>query len=399
MNVNRIIPQFIASVAHTGHQIRTQALRDCVQSAMAGHALTVTDLGRGIQSMAQEKHQIKRADRLCSNRHLFNQLPLIYHRLCTLLVPEKARPTIHVDWSDLNLSKTLFLLRASLSFQGRALTLYEEVHPLATKEKSTTHIMFLNTLKLLLPSDVKPIIVTDAGFKRPWFKAVRALGWDFVGRIRGRVSLSSEGQQGQLCKTLFPSATSTPKKFINWSMGNIAPYQVQLVLYKAPSQGRIAKTAAGKRQRSNYSRKNARRARDPWLLATSLNLSKTSARKVINIYRQRMQIEESFRDHKSSRFGLGMEQHRTKNQQRMSVLVLMGTLAHHLLIIIGFLAEQAKIHWQFQANTIKTRKVLSYFTLGVRLYRSCRLEMVFEYWEKGLIELREKIALSQVLME
>ncbi|MEI8634415.1 hypothetical protein P4S72_25110 [Vibrio sp. PP-XX7] len=59
----------------------------------------------------------------------------------------------------------------------------------------------------------------------------------------------------------------------------------------------------------------------------------------------------------------------------------------------------AKIHWQFQANTIKARKVLSYFTLGVRIYRSYRLEMVFEYWEKGLIELREKISLSQVLME
>jgi hypothetical protein len=31
---------------------------------------------------------------------------------------------------------------------------------------------------------VKPIIVTDAGFKVPWFRQILKLGWDFVGRTR-----------------------------------------------------------------------------------------------------------------------------------------------------------------------------------------------------------------------
>jgi len=30
----------------------------------------------------------------------------------------------------------------------------------------------------------KAIIVTDAGFRCPWFQQVREVGWDFVGRVR-----------------------------------------------------------------------------------------------------------------------------------------------------------------------------------------------------------------------
>src|SRR5688500_10759702 len=30
------------------------------------------------------------------------------------------------------------------------------------------------------------IQVTDAGFRAPWFRAVRRLRWDWIGRVRGR---------------------------------------------------------------------------------------------------------------------------------------------------------------------------------------------------------------------
>ncbi|MEI8632684.1 IS4 family transposase [Vibrio sp. PP-XX7] len=267
MNVNQIITQFVSSVSHRIHQTRARALASCVQSAMSGQRLTVTDLGRGLHTQAFEKHAIKRADRLCSNSLLLAQLPLIYHHLCTLLVPQQSRPVIHVDWSDMNLKKTLFLIRASLSFEGRALTLYEEVHTLSTKEKAATHESFLQMLAQLLPHDVKPIIVTDAGFKRPWFKSVRARGWDFVGRIRGRVLCQPRWGKGTAVQNLVSTGNDSSQRPKNWFMGNKAPYQLNLVLYKARPKGRIAKTAAGKRQQSNYSRKNARRAQDPWLLA------------------------------------------------------------------------------------------------------------------------------------
>jgi hypothetical protein len=68
------------------HQTRAKSLTACIQSAMSGQALTVASMGRSIQSQAHEKQNIKRADRLCSNPRLLAQIPLIYQRICTLIV-------------------------------------------------------------------------------------------------------------------------------------------------------------------------------------------------------------------------------------------------------------------------------------------------------------------------
>jgi hypothetical protein len=74
-------------------------------------------------------------------------------------------PIILVDGSDIDEYKRYFLIIASLSFDGRYVTLYEEVHDIKTKEKRATHTLFLSRLKAKLGDRVKPIVVTDAGLK------------------------------------------------------------------------------------------------------------------------------------------------------------------------------------------------------------------------------------------
>ncbi|MEA3276262.1 MAG: transposase, partial [Pseudomonadota bacterium] len=49
------------------------------------------------------------------------------------------------------------------------------------------------------------------------------------------------------------------------------------------------------------------------------------------LYRQRMQIEESFRDMKSQHFGEGLERSRSNGSARFTVLVLIASLAAFLL--------------------------------------------------------------------
>lgn len=100
-----------------------------------------------------------------------------------LLAGQLRNPVIYVDWSDLDAMQEHFLIRASLAAKGRSLTLYEEAHPLDMKEKPKTHRLFMNKLKSLLPVDSKPIIVSDAGFRIPWFKLVTSMGWDYAGRV------------------------------------------------------------------------------------------------------------------------------------------------------------------------------------------------------------------------
>ena len=161
--------------------MRRTALFVNVMAALHGEVLTVTHLGRSIRSDAKEKHCIKRADRLLSNRRLQRERQDIHASLTQLLIGMKQRPVIIIDWSDMDECKRHFLLRASAPVEGRSLSLYEEVHTVKSKEKPKTHQQFLQTLKSLLPPNCRPILVTDAGFRTPSFKQVEALGWDWVG--------------------------------------------------------------------------------------------------------------------------------------------------------------------------------------------------------------------------
>ncbi|WP_281214397.1 transposase, partial [Shewanella insulae] len=69
--------------------------------------------------------------------------------------------------------------------KGRSITLYERTFPLALQGTQAAHNQFLNELHKVLPANVTPLIVTDAGFRNPWFRKVEQLGWYWLGRARG----------------------------------------------------------------------------------------------------------------------------------------------------------------------------------------------------------------------
>lgn len=77
-----------------------------------------------------------------------------------------------------------------------------------------THYFFLQRLKAMLAHECCPIIVTDAGFRTPWFREIESLSWDWVGRIRNRHMIkycNNSDNNWQDCKTCYPHATSTAK--------------------------------------------------------------------------------------------------------------------------------------------------------------------------------------------
>ena len=128
-----------------------------VLAAVSGRRLAVTALGRSIQSEAKERHCIKRADRLLSNKHLHAEGVGLYRGAGGLILGGAIRPLIIVDWSDLDGSKRHFLLRASTPAGGRALTLYEEVHTLntqgETKDPSRLSDAFASPVARRMPAD------------------------------------------------------------------------------------------------------------------------------------------------------------------------------------------------------------------------------------------------------
>ena len=83
-----------------------------------------------------------------------------------------------------------------------------------------------------------------------------------------------------------------------------------------------------------------------------------------------MQIEESFRDLKSHRFGWAFCSARSKDPKRLEVLLVIASLASLAVSLVGAAAEQRNLERQFQANTIRVRRVLSLIALGRRVVRT-----------------------------
>ena len=365
MHAKHILHQLLKHVCPTMHAARCKVLGVTVMAALRGRRLTVTDLGRAIQSRAKAKHCIKRADRLLANHRLYQERLALYGALSHWLLGPTTRPVILVDWSDLDAAKRHFLLRAAVPAGGRALTVYEEVHTVQTKEKAKTHMTFLTRLRHVLPPGCCPILITDAGFRIPWFQQVARLGWAWVGRVRHRhhVQFDQDGPWVD-CRSLYAKATQTPKALGQGRLTASNPLGCQLVLYTAPCKGRGKQTQLGHRARSKHREKNAQRQRDPWLLATSLPVEARRAPKIVKLYALRRQIEAAFRDLKSDRFGLALGYSRTRQLDRWQVLLLIAALAHVVLWLVGKATQLSGQHQPYQVNTVKTRVVLSTVFIG-----------------------------------
>lgn len=379
MHASRLLHRWLTDTCPWMHATRREILKTVVVAAIRGTRLTVTGLGRSMRSEAKEKHCIKRADRLLSNVNLQAQCFDVYQAQALCILGAVQRPVVIVDWSNLDASQTLFLLRASTPVGGRSLTLYEEIHPLGGKEKPKVHQAFLKRLQEALPSGCRPIVVTDAGFRTPWFKQVEQFGWDWVGRIRHRHMLNF-AHQGQwvTCKSLYKQATGRPRALGKARVTRNNPIECSLVLHRARPKGRVKSTRFGQRAQSRRSEKNAAREREPWLLATSLTTGSKLAKRVVELYATRMQIEESFRDIKSARYGLSLEYSGTRRPGRLQVLLLIGSLAMMLLWLLGRATELTNQHRQYQANTIRHRAVLSTVFLGLQVIDDSRVVLTAE---------------------
>ena len=129
MHATQIINTHLKKTCQAIHKKRMMALMSMVEACIQGKKLSVTGLGRAIKNAVYEKHNIKRADRLISNPNLNHERGLLYRTMAKWIIGNHKQPVILVDWSDLREDRSFHLLRASLPVGGRALTLYDEVHP------------------------------------------------------------------------------------------------------------------------------------------------------------------------------------------------------------------------------------------------------------------------------
>ncbi|WP_445657798.1 IS4 family transposase [Achromobacter sp. NCFB-sbj8-Ac1-l] len=350
------------------HLNRLKTLISTLRSAMTTRRLTLSGLARGLPTGQAIRHRIKRVDRLLGNRHLHDERPMFYQLLCRQYMAEGKRPVILVDWSDLKADRSWLVLRAALWIRGAAVPIYESVHPLRDQNSPSVERTFLTTLKSLLPEGQQPIVVTDAGFRGPWFAYLNQLGWHWVGRIRGRTFLRSGDDPWRRCTADYAHANARPKDLGEQEMIRSCPVQTRLVLYRKPPQQRQALTQFKQRKRSSHSEVCARRESEPWLLCASRSLTDANACEIVQVYRKRMSIECTFRSLKSHQFGFSFEDSQTAGAARLQILLLIHALATFLLWLVGKLAENRNLRPAYESNNRKDRPTISLLTLGAMVY-------------------------------
>jgi|SRR6188768_1657367 len=210
-----------------GHAVRAAALVRVVGALLFGGKLSLTQLGRSLTGVARVKHQIKAVDRLLGNQHLHRERDDIYRALARTLLAGTRRPLIIVDWSDFELGREWVMLKAAVPVGGRAISLYERVFPFKRYNSPGAHREFLRDLRSILPDGCRPILVTDAGFRGPWFRAVEAYGWDWVGRIRNKIKYYREST-GRWCFTdsLYPPSNHVAA--LHWRSGTVPPTSLSI---------------------------------------------------------------------------------------------------------------------------------------------------------------------------
>lgn len=256
-----------------------------------------------------------------------------------MLTQKLSLCVIAVDWSGYP-SQEYHVLRASLLCDGRSLPLLSWIVPSEKQQNSQIQKAFLDALAGAVNPKARVIIVTDVGFQNAWFRHIKSLGWDFIGRIRGNIQmrLDSKGEYWFSRQEL--QASSKPEYLGPGTLARseYARCDGHFYLHKKEPKGRKNRRSRCRIERKSRIRDGRSSAKEPWLIFSSANNFKP--REIMKLYSRRMQIEQNFRDKKSERFGFGLRASYSHSAGRMLVLSLLATLS---TIVLWLMAIMLKI--------------------------------------------------------
>lgn len=386
MRASRVLQKCLSDSLDTMHRAQSRVLLRSVEALISGRRLTLIDVARSWPEALRVRAPLKAFDRLLSNPHLHAEREAIYANMARWLL-RSTQPIIVIDWSDLKADKAWCLLRAVVPVGGRTLPVLDMVFPGSQAGSPEAEKRFLERLKQIVPDTARPILVTDAGYRTPWFRQVDKLGWHWVGRLRHCTLVKPVDVHDKVAwvpsRSLYELLDHNGARDMGvMDTARATPWPCRIVLHRKKAKGRKHRNLKGKPVRSTQSRKSAARHSEPWLLVASPSL-KLSARKIVLLYSRRMQIELSFRDLKSHRYGNAFEDSLTRTGKRIEILLLVHTMATFASWIAGLACRATGMDCWLSPNS-STRKLYSLMRIGREaLVRSWPMEPTTQ-WLKRL---------------
>ena len=320
---------------------RRSALASICAGAMKMKGVGVLALGRAMEGPVNAKHRIKRVDRLLGNEQL--EVFELSKSLFNALRGQEKRPLVLVDWTD---RKAFEQLVFSMAKDGRSMPFHamtiESTHFKAETQgaKIRAEEEALEQFDAMCPHSVRPIIIADRGFGNArWIGDVQKRGWSFVQRLSKQHYVEVEEHIGNLPEMGIRKGYR-PK---DWGWG---------VMGNDPDEDKTRF-----RLISVYSRD----ADEPWYLIT--NIDDCGPKAIVKLYRKRMWTEAMFRDLKSRKWGMGLDEVQLSTVERTQRHFIIIMLAYILLCAFGAIAEHHHFGKSLKANTVNKR-VLSLAVIG-----------------------------------
>lgn len=305
-------------------------------------SLGVSAIGRALATAhgTQAKHAIKQVDRLLSNDGI--DLEQLFPEWIAYVLGERGEARIALDWTHFDRDGQATLAAYLLTQHGRATPLCWKTFALSELGdggRTDSEDVLLLQLRAALPTGIAVLLVADRGFcDVGLYQLCEEWGWQYVIRFRSDIHVSHGG------KTL-------PAR--EWLL--------------ATGRARLLKNAevTHHRHTTNVVCVRAKGMKEAWFLAS--NLIDATASTIVERYAKRFTIEETFRDQKDPRFGLGMNHTRAKTPARRDRLLLLAALAQALLTLLGAAGERCGLDRSLKANT-STKRTMSLFRQGCFWY-------------------------------
>jgi Transposase DDE domain len=298
------------------HAQRVASLSDGVDGVLHAASLGVRAIGHGlaVANGLAPRQAIKPVDRLLSNPKLLREE--VARCWVRFVVAERKALFVNFDWTEFADADQSMLVLGTQTEHGRSTPLvWKTVTHSELKDPRHAHEdELVGLLADVLPEGVRVTVVADRGFSdSKLYRFLQELGVESIMRFRGVVYVAS--------------ADGERRKAQDW-LGAGGQMRV-LRGARVTAEGQPVPIVVCVQQK---------RMQEPWLLASSR--SDLPGPAITHRYSQRFTVEETFRDVKNPRLGLGLKQTVMARNDRRDALFLLAVRAHTLLTRLGKAGEE-----------------------------------------------------------
>lgn len=339
----RAVEQFVFVVFEELHKRQRESLASFVFATLLARTASVAAIGRSLAAHRHKiaKHAIKQFDRFLSNPKFLvgNALDLWIRAVAGTT----GRLLLVIDWTEFAADGHHVLMVSRVHQHGRTVPMAwvtVRSNELEGRMKALERELLARVRRIVGP-DRRPTVLADRGFGDvAFYQWLRDHAFDFVVRFRkGTFVRGDDDVEGRA--EIFVPTNGRARRFQDADVGACGEGFATVVLVKRSGM------------------------KDSWCLAT--NRDDLHADDVVRLYGRRFTTEETFRDTKDARFGLGLAKCAIARPDRRDRILLVIAIALFITSIAGRIALRLGLERYVRANTTKKARVHSIFSLGRHL--------------------------------